>query len=56
MYYQRAKPLRVHSDEWKKINQRDKKALVKKGKSHAIIVYAGERPVGWCMYYQRAEQ
>jgi len=55
MHYQREKPLRVHGDEWKRINQKDKKALVKKGKSHAIIVYAGERPVGWCQYGPKEE-
>jgi GNAT superfamily N-acetyltransferase len=55
MYYQRETPLHVHGEELKKMNQKDKKALVKKGKSHAIIVYDGERPVGWCQYGPKEE-
>jgi GNAT superfamily N-acetyltransferase len=50
-YYQRAKPISgVHGEELKKINQRDKRALVRRGRSHAILVYSGETPVGWCQY------
>lgn len=55
MHYQRERPLPVHGEEWKKINKRDKKVLVRKGKSHAILVYAGERPVGWCQYGVKEE-
>ena len=55
MYYQRERPLHVHGEEWKKINKRDKKALVRKGKSHAILVFARERPVGWCQYGPKEE-
>jgi GNAT superfamily N-acetyltransferase len=56
MHYQREKPVRgVRGEEWKKINRRDKKALVKKGKSHAILVYLGAIPVGWCQYGLREE-
>jgi GNAT superfamily N-acetyltransferase len=56
MYYQREKPLRdLHGEEWKKRNQRDKKRLVKQGKSHAILVYSGNTPVGWCQYGVRDE-
>ncbi len=56
IYYQREKPLRgIRGKESKKINKRDKKLLVKKGKSHAILVYSGETPVGWCQYGLREE-
>jgi len=50
MYYQREKPLHVHGEELKRANRKDKKALVKKNRSHAIIVYSGARPVGWCQF------
>jgi GNAT superfamily N-acetyltransferase len=56
MYYQRSKPLRgVRGEEWKKANKRDKRALVKRGKSHAILVYSRQTPVGWCQYGTRDE-
>lgn len=56
IYYQRERPIRgVHGEEWKRINQRDKKALVRKSKSHAILVYSGETPVGWCQYGVKEE-
>jgi GNAT superfamily N-acetyltransferase len=32
------------------VNRRDKKALVEKGRSHGILVYADGRPIGWCQY------
>jgi len=31
-------------------NRREKKALVKQGRSHGILVYARGEPVGWCQY------
>ncbi len=31
-------------------NKRAKKRLVGKGKSHGIIVYRDDKPVGWCQY------
>ena len=55
MYYQREKPLHVRGEEWRKTNKRDKKALVRKGRSHAILVYDRERPVGWCQYGPKEE-
>ena len=56
MHYQRAKPVAgVHGQELKEINQVDKKALVKRGKSHAILVYENETPVGWCQYGAKEE-
>src|SRR3989441_4322747 len=52
IFYQRATPLRrgTTSQEWKKRNRADKQALVRKGRSHAILVYEGKTPIGWCQY------
>jgi len=52
MYYQRQKPngRGLSTSELKRINKRDKETLVRKGRSHAILVYDGEIPVGWCKY------
>jgi hypothetical protein len=36
-------------------NKRVKKALVKRGKSHGIIIYSGGKPVGWTQYGPRPE-
>ena len=36
-------------------NRRDKKALVERGCSHGILVYAQGKPVGWCQYGLRHE-
>jgi ribosomal protein S18 acetylase RimI-like enzyme len=57
MYYQRPRPVGKGSstDEWKKINRKDKEALVRQGRSHAILVYSDETPVGWCQYGVRDE-
>ena len=56
MHYQRAKPIPQKSpSEWKKINRRDKRALVERGQSHAILVYDKENPVGWCQYGAKEE-
>jgi len=57
MYYQRAKPVRLKSSDpdWKKMNRKDKRALVEKGRSHAILVYDNETPVGWCQYGAKDE-
>ncbi len=56
MFYQRAKPIRGLSTEaWKTTNRRDKKTLVHEGRSHAILVYEGETPVGWCQYGSQVE-
>jgi len=64
MYYQRAKPIgrTFEKAAWAKMdkrdrreimvrmNKRDKKRLVQEGRSHAILVYEGRVPVGWCQY------
>lgn len=56
MYYQRPKPVgRVSGETWKAINRRDKTALVKEGRSHAILVYEGKIPIGWCQYGPQEE-
>jgi GNAT superfamily N-acetyltransferase len=36
-------------------SRREKRALVKKGTSHGILVYANAGPVGWCQYGPREE-
>lgn len=52
MYYQRKAPIGrgKTASQVRRANRRDKKALVRQGQSHAILVYDGERPVGWCQY------
>src|SRR2546427_5341835 len=57
IFYQRANPLRrgTTSHEWKKRNRADKQALVRKGRSLAILVYEGKTPIGWCQYGIREE-
>lgn len=36
-------------------NRKEKKALVSKGRSHGILVYAGDQAVGWAQYGPREE-
>src|SRR5437899_10844278 len=57
MFYQRATPVGrgVSSEERKRRNRRDKKALVRRGRSHAILVYDDQTPVGWCQYGRQDE-
>ncbi len=52
MYYQRPRPVgrNLSLAERKVRTKRDKAALVHAGRSHAILVYHGKRPVGWCQY------
>ena len=52
IYYQRPRPVGrgLPPSEWRRVNRRDKARLVKEGRSHAILVYEGETPVGWCQY------
>src|SRR2546425_12059576 len=52
MFYQRSKPVGrgTTGDQWKRINRRDKRKFVRQGRSHAILVYDGRTPVGWCQY------
>ncbi len=57
MFYQRAPPIvrGQSSEEWKRSNRRDKEALVRQGRSHAILVYEGTTPIGWCQYGTQEE-
>lgn len=57
MYYQRPKPVLRGgtADQHRSINRRDKARLVREGRSHAILVYDGETPIGWCQYGPRDE-
>src|SRR5947209_4111098 len=57
MFYQRATTVGrgLSSAERKRKNRRDKKALVRRGRSHAILVYDGQTPVGWCQYGRQDE-
>jgi len=57
MYYQRETPLPKGrtSAEQRAINRRDKRKLVRDGLSHAILVYEGNTPIGWCQYGRREE-
>lgn len=57
MYYQRPRPMGRGSsnDERRRINRRDKRALVREARSHAILVYEGKTPIGWCQYGRQEE-
>ena len=57
MHYQRARPLsrNVPTTDRARINRNDKRTLVKQGRSHAILVYDGETPIGWCQYGSKEE-
>ncbi len=57
MFYQRPRPVGrgLSSEERKKINRKDKETLVRQGRSHAILVYEGKDPVGWCQYGPKDE-
>jgi len=57
MYYQLAKPIgcKMSTDEMKLLNKKEKRALVRAGRSHAILVYDGNNPVGWCQYGPKDE-
>src|SRR2546426_12120882 len=50
VFYQRAKPPRrgTTSEEWKRGNRRDKRRVVRGGRSHATLVYDGKTAIGWC--------
>lgn len=55
-YYQREKlPRGLSAVEWKRANRMDKERFVREGKAHAILVYDGSTPVGWCQYGTREE-
>ena len=37
------------------LNRKEKRTLVTKGRSHGILVYAGDQAVGWCQYGPKEE-
>jgi len=45
----------LSGEQRKALNRTDKEALVREGRSHAILVYDGKSPVGWCQYGRREE-
>ncbi len=57
MFYQRPRPIGkgLSSEERKRLNRKDKETLVRLGRSHAILVYEGRTPVGWCQYGRKEE-
>lgn len=52
MFYQRAKPIGrgLSSEGRNRRNRKDKRTLVRQRRSHAILVYEDNTPVGWCQY------
>jgi GNAT superfamily N-acetyltransferase len=48
MCYHRARP--VPGADRERRNREDKEDLVRRGRSHGILVYAGNQAVGWCQY------
>ncbi|MDG6985966.1 MAG: GNAT family N-acetyltransferase [Nitrososphaerota archaeon] len=58
IYYQRKKPppsAGMTLEQRAERNRRDKKAMVKSGRSHGILVYDAGEPVGWCQYGEKDE-
>ncbi len=57
MYYHRERPILTGApkEEREAANKRDKKNLVRQGRSHAILVYDNERLAGWCQYGPKEE-
>jgi len=58
MFYHRAGPLRPAPGSrlnWASRNRSDKRALVRRGSSQGILVYAGNQPVGSCQYGLKEE-
>jgi GNAT superfamily N-acetyltransferase len=52
LFYQRSRPIGrgMSTGALKKRNRKDKATLVRKGRSHAILVYDGTNAIGWCQY------
>ena len=44
-----------HSQNWSNHNRGRKEELVTQGQAHGIIVFSGDRPVGWCAYGAKEE-
>lgn len=55
MYHHQARPLAGNEQPYSRAeiaerNRQQKRKLVMNGKSHGIIVYSSDEPVGWCQY------
>lgn len=57
VYYQRERPLKrgIAQKEWERANRTDKERFIREGRAHAILVYDGDEPVGWCQYGPKEE-
>jgi GNAT superfamily N-acetyltransferase len=53
MFYHRDQP--VPGEDRERRNRKDKRDLVRRGRSHGILVYAGRQAVGWCQYGPKDE-
>ena len=56
--HSREQEMKIHGlkpDEVFEHNKKQKRELVAQGRSHGIIVYAGDQPVGWCQYGMKEE-
>lgn len=57
-FYHRSHPIPsqgLTKEERTAKNRRNKKTLVDRGHSHGILIYDGNRPVGWCQYGLKEE-
>ena len=57
MYYHRARPVTrgMTRKQATSRNKKDKRALVRNGRSHATLVYDRENLAGWCQYGPKEE-
>jgi len=57
IFYQRPRPVGrgLSAGLRSALNRKDKEALVVEKRSHAILVYDGKTPIGWCQYGRRDE-
>src|SRR6266498_1891597 len=57
IFYQRPRPVGrgLSREQRSALNRKDKEALVREGRSHAVLVYDGRTPIGWCQYGKREE-
>ncbi len=58
MYYQRphgGTMKGLTSTERSAKNKRDKKSLVEDGRSHGVLLYDGDKAIGWCAYGLKQE-
>ena len=40
----------TNRDQMRVQNQLEKRALVRSGRAHGVLVYTGDEPVGWCQF------